>query len=373
MAETYYAIGLMSGTSMDGIDAALLRTDGERIVQRLGGTTLAYGEEQRSLLHRAMADATTLEDRDGRPGCLAEAEAMITEVHGQVVAALRADRGADGIDLIGFHGQTVLHRPDDGLTVQLGSGAQLARLTEIPVVSDLRAADLASGGQGAPLAPVYHRALADGLWHDPQAGTGVVFVNIGGIANVTFVGQDGTLVAFDTGPGNGLLDQWAARHTGEALDRDGALARAGTVNDAALQAYLADDYFGKTPPKSLDRGDFDLHPVDALSAADGARSLARLTAMAIIAGADHFPEFPRLWIICGGGRHHPVIMADLSMLLARRGATCRTAEQAGLDGDHLEAEAWAYLAVRSLRGLPLTFPGTTGVAHPTTGGVLHRP
>lgn len=373
MAEIYTVIGLMSGTSMDGIDAALLRTDGEKHVECLGRMAMAYDQDQRALLLRAVEQAATLGDRGARPGCLAEAEEMITVSHQQVVAGLLDSHRLDRIDLIGFHGQTVLHRPERGLSVQLGDGARLASLTDIPVISDMRAADLRAGGQGAPLAPIYHQALAEGLWGDPAADHGVVFVNIGGISNVTHVGRDGRLVAFDTGPGNALLDQWAARHAGLSMDRDGGLARAGTVDEGALAAAMGSSYFARTPPKSLDRGDFRLEAVAGLSAQDGARTLARLTARAIVAGADHFNGFPGLWIICGGGRHHPVIMEDLGQLLGARGARCRTAEEAGMDGDHLEAEAWAYLAVRSLRGLPLTFPGTTGIAHPLTGGVLHRP
>jgi anhydro-N-acetylmuramic acid kinase len=360
------AIGLMSGTSLDGIDVALIRTDGERAVEHGPARTYPYDETQRGLLKDAMAEASALTGRTARPGCLAAAERAITGWHVAAVAAFSRECNItpSEIDIIGFHGQTVFHRPEVRLTVQLGDGAVLARSTGIAVVHDLRAADVAAGGQGAPLVPVYHQALAMKLEERP-----IAFVNIGGVANVTWIGKDGSLIAFDTGPGNALLNDWAMRHTGVPQDTDGALALKGKVSEEVLEAALALPFFGQPPPKSLDRNAFEGLSLAGLSPEDGAATLVEFTKFGIMLANDWYPSPPKRWIVCGGGRHNPAIMAALP----GRPEVFQTAEQAGFDGDAMEAEAWAYLAVRSLRGLPLTFPGTTGAPRALTGGVLVRP
>jgi len=386
MGKTMRALGLMSGTSMDGIDLALIETDGEDAVRRGPSTTFAYDAHFRRRLAQAVGDARELTDRGARPGCLAEVERQLTEYHAAAVSRFLAERGVQPVDVavIGFHGQTVLHNSvvtrvfvkatsdsqaratEDRrtLTVQLGDGPALARGTGIDVVWDLRAADAAAGGQGAPLAPVYHRALAAKLPERP-----VVVVNVGGVANVTWISRDGTLIAFDTGPGNALIDDWMLRHTGKAMDADGATAAGGRVDDAALNALLLNPYFGQVPPKSLDRNAFAIDPVLRLTAADGAATLTAFTAASLARARAHFPEQPQLWVICGGGRRNRTLM---TMLAAHVDSAVVPAEAVAFDGDAVEAEAWAYLAVRSLKGLPITFPGTTGVPAPMTGGVLAR-
>jgi anhydro-N-acetylmuramic acid kinase len=238
-------------------------------------------------------------------------------------------------------------------------------MTGLPVVHDLRAADVAAGGQGAPLASAYHRAFASRVPERP-----VAILNIGGVSNVTWIGAEGELLAFDMGPGNALMDDWVARHTGEPFDRDGALARSGMVDVDRLGAYLKHPYLHEKAPKSLDRYDFTLRPVEGLSLADGAATLAQVTVIAIVRGTAIMRAPPKVWIVCGGGRHNGLLMEQLTRHLD---APVLKAEDIGLNGDSVEAEAWAYLAVRSLKGLPITFPGTTGVAQPLTGGVLSRP
>ncbi len=370
MAEMQTALGLMSGTSLDGIDVACLATDGDQIIARGKFRTYGYDNGTRAILRRAVADARGIADRRQRPGSLAACESAITDLHVDAVHRFCAETGTplEAVDVIGFHGQTVLHRPERTLTVQIGDGPGLARSLGRPVVYDLRAADMAAGGQGAPLVPVYHRALASGLGWGP-----VAMVNIGGVANLTAIAGDGGLVAFDTGPGNALINDWCERHTGAAMDRDGALAAVGSPDAAALTALMASDYFGRPPPKSLDRDAFDVSGLDGLSVADGAATLTHFTALALARAADHLPERPNAWIICGGGRHNGTLMNLLRRLLAADGGQVVTAEEAGFDGDAMEAEAWAYLAVRSLRALPISFPLTTGVPEPMTGGVLCRP
>jgi anhydro-N-acetylmuramic acid kinase len=363
MPKRLKSLGLMSGTSADGIDVALLETDGEELVGRGAARTYSYDASQRARLIQAMQEAKGLTRRDQRPGGLAELERDLTKWHAHAVQSFRQDEAAAGaIDVIGFHGQTVLHRPDDRLTVQLGDGALLARLTGVPVVSDFRAADVAHGGEGAPLVPVYHRALAAGIDARPLA-----FVNIGGVANITYVGRDNDLLAFDTGPGNALIDDWIREHTGSPADYGGRYALSGHVDEAAVTRLLSHEFFSLAPPKSLDRQSFSTG-IDDLSLEDGAATLTLFSARAIAGALSHLPEEPKVWIVCGGGRKNPALMGALENSLP---GLVMPAEALGFDGDSLEAEAFAYLAVRSLRGLPLTFPSTTRVPTPTPGGVHH--
>ncbi len=367
------ALGLMSGTSMDGIDLALVDTDGENAIERGPSHFVPYPAEFRRKVEAGLETARTIEERDERPGDLPALERAITERHAEAVSAFlaRAPAHWKRPDVVGFHGQTVLHRPEKALTVQLGDGALLAKRTGLPVVFDMRAADMVAGGQGAPLVPAYHAALAHSLperWADRFP---VVFVNIGGISNITYVPREGDPVAFDSGPGNALIDQWVSREGGIPFDANGAVASEGGVVEHVVSAYLGKPFFAKPGPKSLDRNDFTLAEAAGLELADGARTLAAVSAQAILQSVEHMPARPKLWIICGGGRKNPHIVHDLRQGLDS--AELLLAEDVGLDGDATEAEAWAYLAVRSLKNLPLTYPSTTGCRHPTTGGVLAQP
>ncbi len=367
MGKVLRALGMMSGTSLDGIDVALIETDGENHVHRGPATTYAYDGDTRRVLVAALADAKSLTDRAAWPASLANAEQVVTERHGAAVEKFLAQHHLDGrtIDVIGFHGQTVLHRPDGALTIQLGCGRTLAQRTGLPVVFDLRAADVAAGGQGAPLVPVYHRALTAHLADRPLA-----IVNIGGVANVTWIGGDDRLIAFDTGPGNALLDDWMIKTAGVALDEDGLVSARGKVHDDVVRFYLSRSFFSEPPPKSLDRNAFFWDLIDGLSVDDGAATLAALTAGAIAKAREHMPQEPALWIVCGGGRRNKTIMSRLAGLVEN---AVVPAEAVGLNGDSVEAEAWAYLAVRSLKRLPITFPGTTGVTVAMSGGVVAQP
>lgn len=359
-------IGLMSGTSLDGIDAALLETDGVRVGRAGAAISIPYDADMRALLRTALQTAAATETNASTP-VLAEAQRRLTEAHGQAVAALLRQAGcpAQEIAIIGFHGQTVLHRPQLRRTWQIGDGDALARMTGIDVAYDFRSADVAAGGEGAPLVPLYHQALAvkSGITQP------VAVVNIGGVANVTYVGE--TLLAFDTGPGNAPIDDWAAHHIGRPVDLDGALAAAGTVDESVLSGLLAHSFFDRIPPKSLDRFDFGFSGVTHLSAQDGAATLTAFTAAAIARAAEHFPTPVARWIICGGGRHNPVLMRALGERTSAPVAACETL---GWRGDFLEAEAFAFLAMRCRRGLPLSLPTTTGVRAPMAGGrIAHAP
>lgn len=366
-------VGLMSGTSMDGIDAALIDTDGEAVSWLGPALTLPYDGPTRALLERAMADARGVNARTDRPGALAQAERVITDRHAEAVRALLVPLrlSASDIDLVGFHGQTVLHRPDARLTVQIGEGGRLARALGVPVVADFRAADVAAGGEGAPLVPVFHAALAAALG-GPRP---LAVLNVGGVANVTVIDAGAPPIACDTGPGNALLDDFMMARTGRPFDADGAAASRGRVDEAAVAAVLAHPFFRQKPPKSLDRNAFRAHAEALMGLAgraleDGAATLTALTAASVAAVVAHLPAAPRRWIVAGGGARNPTLLA---MLAARLKAEVVAAEAVGWSADALEAHAFGFLAARSARGLPLTFPTTTGAPRPLTGGVLFRP
>ena len=359
------AIGLMSGTSLDGIDAALIETDGEGQVTPIAFRGEAYSDAAREQLAAATALALTFDRPRALPDLVAAGE-LIDRTHAFAVHKLLRDAGVAAADVgvIGYHGQTVAHRPDRGWTWQIGDGGVLARATGITVVSDLRSADVAAGGQGAPLLPIYHAALTAGL-EKP-----VAVLNLGGVGNITFVGADGALVAFDTGPANGLIDSWVEAESGARYDAGGALAAAGRIDEAVLTAMLDHPYFAAPPPKSLDRNDFTIQPARGLSAADGAATLTAFTAATVAEALDQLPARPRRLIVAGGGRHNPTL---LRMIAQRTGPTPEPSDALGWNGDAMEAEGFAYMAVRTLKGLPISFPGTTGVPQPLPGGRIDRP
>jgi anhydro-N-acetylmuramic acid kinase len=355
MAESIGALGLMSGTSMDGVDAALLRTDGETVAGVGPSLTVPYDEATRGRLRRLLEGAGEVE----------AVERLITEAHAKTVNQLLEKNSLtiSDIEVIGFHGHTIFHRPQARETRQIGDGKLLAQATGIDVVNDFRGADVAAGGEGAPLAPLYHAALARGL-ERPLA-----VLNLGGVANLTWLGADGSLLAFDTGPGNGLIGDWMRDKAGRAMDAEGRMARSGVVDETVLEALLDHPYFERPPPKSLDRGDFSAAAAAGLGIADGAATLTAFTARAVARARAHLPAAPERWLVCGGGRHNRSLMAALEAALAHR---VEAVEAVGWQGDVLEAQAFAFLAVRSLRGLPLSLPTTTGTPRPLSGGVLHR-
>jgi anhydro-N-acetylmuramic acid kinase len=348
-----WALGLMSGTSLDGIDAALIRSDGERVFEFGPARTFSYSEAFRARLRGVL----------GGKGPVEQVEKELTAIHADAAAALLAggEIAPEQVAVIGFHGHTILHAPEAHRTWQIGDGAGLADRTGIDVVSDFRSRDVAEGGEGAPFAPLYHRALADGL-ERPLA-----VLNLGGVGNVTWIGVDGALLAFDTGPGNALIDDWVFRRVGRSHDEGGALAAAGRVNEEALDCLMQHDYFDRPPPKSLDRDAFDPTPVADLSPADGAATLTAFTTACVARALDLLPAAPRRWLVTGGGRHNQTLMRNLA---ARLGVSVAPVEAVGWRGDSLEAEAFAFLAIRSLSGLPLSLPGTTGVPRPMPGGRL---
>ncbi|MBU6449873.1 MAG: anhydro-N-acetylmuramic acid kinase [Rhodospirillales bacterium] len=349
------AIGLMSGTSLDGVDAAWVQTDGETISGFGPAATVLYDDVLRADLRRVLDMAPALAPDDV---FLREVEGRMTREHALAVAVL--GRAAD---IIGFHGQTILHAPEAGRTWQIGDAALLSHITRLPVVYDFRSADVAAGGQGAPLVPLFHAAMAR------EIEKPLLIVNIGGVANATWLGPEGEIIACDTGPGNGPLDDLAQAHLGQPYDKDGALAASGCVDDARLKALLAHPFFALSAPKSLDRLSFSSlieQATKGLAPADAAATLAAFICAAI--AQTPWPAPPKRVLITGGGRHNAVLMAGLAALFT---VPVHPVEEMGWNGDALEAQCFAFLAVRSLRGLPLSLPATTGVAAPQTGGRLY--
>jgi len=361
----------MSGTSFDGVDVALIETDGDAVVVAGPSGYRPYQDAERRLLRQALTEAAAmLRDRNDRPGSLAAAEQAVTAAHAEAVTRFLAEHALapDSIDIVGFHGQTVLHRPERRLTVQIGDAESLARAVALPVISDFRAADVAAGGQGAPLVPVYHRALIQA-----QQLTGpVAVVNIGGVSNITYIDGSEHLIACDTGPGNALIDDFVHRRLGLPFDEGGRLAAQGTADAQWLAASLRLPFFSAPPPKSLDRNDFAALALgDAVSVADGAATLTAFTAAAIARIVPLLPKAPSAWIVVGGGARNPTLLDMLQDQFAP--ARVVTGDSLGWSSDAVEAQAFAYLAVRALRGLPLSYPTTTGVPEPMPGGVLSRP
>ncbi len=369
MATMLTAIGLMSGTSLDGVDVALIETDGRRVKAFGPSGYRPYTAEERSLLRRALTEAVNLGQRDARPGVLREAERAVTVAHAEAVAAFTAQNriSSGDIDIVGFHGQTVLHRPEQKMTVQIGDAAALAKVIHMPVMHDFRAADVAAGGQGAPFVPVYHRALAQSLDREGP----MVVVNIGGVSNITYIDGNDTLIACDTGPGNALLDDFMLRTMSQPFDCDGRTAAQGSVDVAWVIRAMEHPFFALPPPKSLDRNHFAALKLPPMSPADGAATLTAFTAEAIARIAPLLPKEPKSWIVAGGGARNLTMLRMLRERLAP--ATVESADALGWSADAIEAQAFGFLAARGLKGLPLSYPATTGVPIPMTGGVIARP
>ncbi len=360
-SDTVTALGAMSGTSLDGVDAAVVETDGVRILGFGPSGYRAYSEEERATLRAALGHWHG-------PEVDAAAE-LVTIAHAEALSEF------DEIDLIGFHGQTLAHEPSGRGTLQVGDGDGLTQALGVPVVWDFRSDDVAMGGEGAPLAPFFHFACAKWI----GATEPVCFLNLGGVGNLTYVdpGFDGpeapgALLAFDTGPANAPVDDLMQARLGLPMDRDGAVARGGTVETGALELFLAEPFFNKMPPKSLDRNDFSemIGLVKELSDAEAVATLTAMCATGVVQGMEHCPKRPSRVLVTGGGRHNPVLM---EMLRVSLDCPVEPVEAVGLDGDMLEAQAFAYLAVRVAKGLPTSCPGTTGVKALVGGGVISAP
>lgn len=361
----------MSGTSLDAVDAALILTNGETVEAFGPVVERKYSSLERNILEAATDAARDWKWQGPKPDAkFAGAIEVGTQAHKEAFLDLVSllPEGTN-IAYAGVHGQTVLHRrptsQQKGATLQLCDGEALAKAFDVPVICDFRSADVAAGGQGAPLAPAYHGALLRRL--GKQAA---VVLNLGGVANITALTSDGQLAAFDTGPANGPIDEWVAGHDRGTHDQDGRFALAGEVHRGLLTSLLEHPWFSEPYPKSLDRYDFNASLARGLSLEDGAATLTAFSAYAVAAGVHQLSETPECVIACGGGRHNPALMKFLVEALP-----CKvlSAEEAGWRGDSIEAEAFAFLAARRVRCLPISWPGTTGVTEPMTGGIVVDP
>lgn len=355
--KVYTVIGLMSGTSLDGIDAALIRTDGQSFSKPLEFISVPYDDEMREALRGCLGLS---EDIDGR---VRITENEMTVAHAAAVDWLLGKAGLDpvDIDLIGFHGQTIFHDPANKFTWQIGNGSMLARLTGIDVVNDFRSADVAAGGQGAPFLPLYHQAKAAEL-DKPLA-----ILNLGGVGNVTYLGEGSEILAFDTGPANALIDDWVKQSIGRDYDESGLLAQNGTVHENIVTGWMDNAYFDVKPPKSLDRDHWKVDEIKGMSAQDGAATLTRFTVESVAKAFESLPQKPQACYVTGGGRKNSVMMGWLDEVLNLSDGV-HSVDMLGWNGDALEAEGFAYLAVRSRLGLPLSVNSTTGVPQDVTGG-----
>jgi len=360
-----WVAGFMSGTSLDAVDAAMILTDGVQILEFGPVAERKYSPEERAILQDAVNRARAW-NWDGEQPDFSHACQVLTRTHKDAFDKMLESWNGPLPAIAGIHGQTVLHRrPKDGAkgaTLQILDAVNLQAALGVPLAYDFRSADVAAGGEGAPLAPIYHQALL------ARSGyTNAAALNLGGVANITICSGDGSLLAFDTGPANGPIDEWIEGHDAGTYDKDGALAGAGRVHEGLLAQVLDHSYFDETPPKSLDRYDFNANLVRGLSLEDGAATLAALCAGSVARGFEYAGTQPDQLIVCGGGRHNPALMA---MLAERAPCNVHSAEEAGWRGDSIEAEAFAFLAVRTLRGLPISFPNTTGVKKAMAGGVF---
>ncbi|MFS0798002.1 anhydro-N-acetylmuramic acid kinase [Brevundimonas sp. 2P05AA] len=370
--KTLRVLGFMTGTSLDAVDMAVIETDGHDILAFGPAGEMKLDGETRAIVEDAIEDAFDWERDEEEPDSFEDARMAVADAHLAAALGFMAVNGVKSraLDLVGVHGQTVLHEaptPDaPGRTVQLIDAVSVAEGLSVPVAYDFRSTDVAAGGQGAPLAPVYHAALVR------KAGVEgpVAVLNLGGVGNITLIRADGGLEAFDTGPANGMVDLLVQSRMNKRMDEGGRLAAAGTVDSAVLDAYLAHPYFAATGPKSLDRFDFSLDPVAELSLEDAAATLTAFAAQAVALGVARCSEQPKEIVVCGGGRHNPVLLAAIR---ERVGVPVSTAEDKGWRGNSIEAEAFAFLAARCRLGLPISFPGTTGVPTPMTGGRIVEP
>ncbi len=364
------AIGLMSGTSLDGIDLACIMTDGTSYLEIEKSNNYTYDDSQRKVLQKALQVAPSWKKGSLMPEEIVLAQNVITSSHVEIVHEfLKKERmTADDIDIIGFHGQTILHDVCTLRTEQIGDGAELSRLTGIDVIADFRQADMEAGGQGAPFAPLFHAVLCEKEGFELP----VAIVNIGGVSNVTWIGEDKKILGFDTGTGNALIDDLMLQSAGVPFDRGGSLAEKGQKNQAQIETWLTHNFFQKKPPKSLDRNMFKscLEDVQNDNLQNAVATLTSFTSQAIMRSVQFMPQIPKLWIMCGGGRHNKTMMSEINTYITKLGGVMKDSEQVNWSGDVLEAQCFAYLAVRSFNGLPISLPSVTGCSQATEGGVL---
>jgi anhydro-N-acetylmuramic acid kinase len=367
MNDLITTIGLMSGTSSDGIDASIIKSDGENEVHFIGNFFLAYEENVKIKIRSLKEKINLISDLNKNKLEIATLEREITLLHAKTVDLITKKNKIDKskIDLIGFHGHTIFHNFAEKKTIQIGDGKLLAQLTNSNVVNNFRENDINNGGQGAPLVPIFHKLLQNKL----DLKKPILIVNIGGISNVTYIGQEKEIVSLDTGPGNCLIDkilQLKSKNK-KQFDKNGAIAFSGSIDKNILESYLNDPYYDSLPPKSLDINDFSISPLRSLSLEDSVSTLSELTALTIVNSLSFFSVKPKKIILCGGGRKNKYIFERIKQL---SNIPTNNIDEYNINGDFIESQAFAYLAIRSFLKKHISFPETTGVSRPSTGGVF---
>tara|TARA_B100000470_G_C19760446_1_gene378088 strand:+ start:128 stop:1231 length:1104 start_codon:yes stop_codon:yes gene_type:complete len=365
MKENFISLGLMSGTSMDGIDASIVKSDGEQFIEIIDDSYLKYENELKFKLKKIINLCTSRDTLLKFSKEIKEVENEVTHKHIEAFKLISKKNKNLDIDLIGFHGQTILHKPESGYSIQIGNSKTLSRFTGKIVVSDFRKNDISNGGQGAPLTPLYHQQILNKI----KSNYPSVIINIGGISNITYLDKNNNLSSFDTGPGNYLIDEWVSKKNKMEFDEDGLIARSGKINGLVLNELLSNPYYKKKFPKTLDVKDFYLKDLDKLSLADGCATLSMLTVKTICIGINSFKDKVNTIIISGGGRKNNFIINNIKKILNR---SINLIDEYNFNGDFIESQAFGYLAIRSYLKKNITYPNTTGVKKPCTGGLITK-
>ena len=365
MNKNFYSLGLMSGTSMDGIDASIIKSDGEQFLEIIDDIYLKYDEQLKSELKKTIDSCFSRDEFKKLSTSINDLEKKITLQHAQACKLITEKNKKIKINIIGFHGQTILHKPQEGYSLQIGDSKLLSKLTKTTVVSNFRENDIINGGQGAPLTPLYHQLiLSKTKWDLPS-----VLINIGGISNLTYLDKQNKIISFDTGPGNYLIDKWVSAKSKIKFDESGKLAKSGKLNHDILEKFLNDSYYKKKIPKSLDVKDFNLNDVGKLSLEEGCATLSMVTVNSICIAINSFKNSPNTIIFSGGGRKNQFIIDNIKKIIKK---PIYLIDEFNFNGDFTESQAFAYLAIRSYLNKFISFPSTTGVKKPCSGGSIFK-
>jgi len=365
MNRKFFSLGLMSGTSMDGVDASIIKSDGEKFIEIIDDFYLKYDDQIKLKLKRIIDLCSSKDQFFKISKDIQDIEKKITLYHVRACKLIIKKNKNIRLDLIGFHGQTILHKPKKGYSIQIGDSQLLSKLTNTSVISNFRENDISNGGQGAPLAPIYHKLILNKI----KATLPSAIINIGGISNITYFENDNKLVGFDTGPGNYLIDKWVQSQKNIQFDKDGLIAKSGKVSEKLLKKILSNRYYKKKPPKSLDVKDFNFKNFNKISLEDGAATLSMLTVKSIGNAINNFAKYPNKILLSGGGRKNKFITNNIKKIL--KCPVCLI-DDYNFNGDFIESQTFAFLAIRSYLKKNITYPTTTGVKNPSSGGLLFK-
>jgi len=365
MTKNFYSLGLMSGTSVDGIDASIIKSDGEQFLEIVDNLYLKYGKELRLKLKSVIDSCSSKDDFKKLSNNIKEIEKKMTLEHARACELIIEKNKKIKIDIIGFHGQTVIHKPYEGYSLQIGDSKLLSKQMGKTVVSNFRENDILNGGQGAPLTPIYHKLILSKI----KSSHPSVIINIGGISNITYLEDKNKIISFDSGPGGYLIDKWVKKHSSFEFDDKGLIAESGKLNENILGEILNNSYYKKNPPKSLDVKDFNLSDLNKLSFEDGCATLSMLTAKTICMAINNLKEKPNKILISGGGRKNSFIIKNIKNIAK---SPVYLIDEFNFNGDFIESQAFAFLAIRSYMKKFITFPDTTGVSKPCLGGMIFK-